>query len=115
MTQGSTLNLNQLYCNYVDALAVVYGGSSSVAPPDGYTKIPYDLNAGAGGDYIYLCYHKASYSPNGGNKAAVVALTAIYNNEPVPEGYTKVDVDVNTWAFAGACASTVVALAGATL
>ncbi|NDK54764.1 hypothetical protein [Pontibacter fetidus] len=39
-------------------LKVIKGSSSSIEPTDlpGYYKIPVDLNRGAGGKYIYLCF-----------------------------------------------------------
>ncbi|HUP87975.1 MAG TPA: hypothetical protein VM100_01350, partial [Longimicrobiales bacterium] len=40
---------------YITDITVVAGSSSSVACPAGYLKNPQDLNAGAGGDYIYQC------------------------------------------------------------
>ncbi|WGS51225.1 MACPF domain-containing protein [Paraburkholderia sp. D15] len=90
--------LNQLYCDYIDALTVIDGDSSSIAPPTGYTKVPYDLNTGVKGQFIYLCFHKSSYSPYGGNKPAVVDITAVYNDEMPPVGYTKINVDVTKGA-----------------
>jgi hypothetical protein len=38
----------------IDSLVVIYGKDTQ--PPAGYTKIPQDLNEGAGGDFIYVCY-----------------------------------------------------------
>ena len=40
----------------VTAVGVIYGSSPSINPPAGWIKIPYDLNAGAGGDYMYIIY-----------------------------------------------------------
>lgn len=36
-------------------VGVLYGSSSSIQPPAGWTRISGDLNEGAGGDYIYFC------------------------------------------------------------
>ena len=47
---------------------VISGGNASIRPPDGYTRIDVDLNAGAGGKYIYLCYQ------NGGRADAIRGL-----------------------------------------
>jgi MAC/Perforin domain len=89
----------QLYADYVDALVVISGSNSNVAPPIGYTKIPYDLNKGAGGKFIYLCYHKASYQAFGKNKQCIDSLVIIYgrNTQP-PAGYTKLPQDLNEGA-----------------
>ena len=40
---------------YVKEVGILYGNSSSIQPPAGWERIPGDLNAGAGGDYIYFC------------------------------------------------------------
>jgi hypothetical protein len=89
----------QLYADYVDALVVISGTNSNITPPTGYTKIPYDLNKGAGGRFIYLCYHKASYQSYGKNKQCIDSLVVIYgkNTQP-PAGYTKIPQDLNEGA-----------------
>jgi len=89
----------QLYADYVDSLVVISGGNSNIMPPTGYTKIPYDLNKGAGGRFIYLCYHKASYQQFGTNKQCIDSLVIIYGkNTPPPAGYTKIPQDLNEGA-----------------
>ncbi|WP_019961352.1 MAC/perforin domain-containing protein [Woodsholea maritima] len=86
----------QIYADYIDAVEVIQSNSSGVRPPSGYTKIDYDLNKGAGGDYIYLCYHKARYSAYSENKDCVSDLIIIKGNGArAPSGYTKIDVDLN--------------------
>jgi len=45
---------------------------------DGYTKIPVDLNEGAGGKYIYLYYKKGGYAGN------FMALNAFSSAVPLP-------------------------------
>ena len=40
----------------ITALEVIEGKHTT--PPSGFTKINLDLNKGAGGKYIYLCYKK---------------------------------------------------------
>ena len=37
-------------------VGILSGNSSTINPPTGWTKYQVDLNEGAGGDYIYLCY-----------------------------------------------------------
>ena len=39
-------------------IVIIGGDSSTIPPPYDYTKTPVDLNKGAGGKYIYLCYTK---------------------------------------------------------
>lgn len=38
----------------ITALDVIYGEGAK--PPDGFHKIDADLNKGAGGEFVYLCY-----------------------------------------------------------
>ena len=40
----------------ISDLGVIAGDSESIMPPAGWGKIPVDLNMGAGGKKIYLCY-----------------------------------------------------------
>ncbi|MBD1397518.1 hypothetical protein H9Q13_10100 [Pontibacter sp. JH31] len=52
---------NQFYYNpynYIQDLKIIMGSSSSIGTSDfpGYFKIDADLNKGAGGKYIYLCF-----------------------------------------------------------
>jgi hypothetical protein len=89
----------QLYADYVDALVVISGTNSNIQPPTGYTKIPYDLNKGAGGRFLYLCYHKASYQTYGKNKQCIDSLVVIYGKSTQPPaGYTKIPQDLNEGA-----------------
>lgn len=41
---------------YVSEVGILSGSSSTIQPPSGWEKYPQDLNAGAGGDFIYFCY-----------------------------------------------------------
>lgn len=90
--------LRQRYANYLDSLVVITGGSSTIEPPAGYTKIPYDLNAGAGGDYIYLCFHAEPFRAVGTNKDCIAEVRIIYDNDPVPAGFIKLPQDLNKGA-----------------
>jgi len=83
--------------NYIDQLVVITGGSSTIEPPARYVKVPYDLNTGAGGDYIYLCYHEQVWKPDN-LQPAVTAIKIIYNQEVTPEGYIKLPHDLNKGA-----------------
>ncbi|KAI0445763.1 hypothetical protein F4803DRAFT_107224 [Xylaria telfairii] len=80
--------------DYIDAVTVIKG-DSDVKPPQGYTKVGVDLNAGAGGDYIYLCYHKVHPESN---KQAVVGLQVIWDHESTPQGYERIEEDLNAGA-----------------
>jgi hypothetical protein len=57
--------------------------------PDGFTKIDVDLNKGAGGNFIWLCYKKGVGAPVTG-----LFVTA-GNTGPAPEGYVSTNVDLN--------------------
>jgi hypothetical protein len=43
---------------YIKEVGVIAGNSSNIFPPSGWLRDPNDLNEGAGGDYIYLCYKR---------------------------------------------------------
>lgn len=88
-------NRLRLRPDYIDALTFVEGDSSTIAPTPGYQKLNFDLNYTAGGKYIYLCYHKASYDSLGPNKPPVTNLDVIFDNEATPSGYTKMPTDLN--------------------
>jgi hypothetical protein len=44
-------------------LALISGNSNDIKPEDGFMRINQDLNAGAGGKYIYLCFKYAEDGP----------------------------------------------------
>jgi hypothetical protein len=77
----------------VTELTVIYGGSSGIQPPPGFIKNPTDMNQGAGGDFIYLCYKKGIGAPITG--LAVTLNNSVPQN---PERWTKIDVDLNRGA-----------------
>ena len=85
-----------LHADYIDALAIIYGDKSDIPAPPGYVKIPQDLNEGAKGKYIYLCYHATSATAH--EKPCFVDIRFVSGNHPdipAPPGYTKIDVDLN--------------------
>lgn len=43
--------------SYTRGIYILTGDSPDITPPPNYTKIPCDLNKGAGGKYIYLCLY----------------------------------------------------------
>jgi hypothetical protein len=89
--------MRQRHFNYVDEIIVITGTNSTIEPPMGYTKIPYDLNSNAEGDYIYLCFHEEMFRPES-NKPCITDIKIIYNNDPVPRGYEKLPQDLNKGA-----------------
>jgi hypothetical protein len=80
-------------------LAVIYGKHAS--PPAGFEKIGVDLNKGAGGHYIYLCYKR------GNPDEAIREIRVIHGNDasiepPIP--FKKLPQDLNkgsggAWIF----------------
>ena len=77
----------------ISEITVIYGGSAGIQPPAGYTKINVDLNLGAGGDFIYVCYKKGVGAP-------VTGLAVTLGGSPPPPDavYTRIDVDLNLGA-----------------
>lgn len=65
--------------------------------PAGYTRVPVDLNQGAGGRWIYLCYSTS------GTQAPIVALALSFSNTSTntwagPGVATRIGVDLNAGA-----------------
>ena len=90
----------QFYADYIDQLVVISGGNSSIQPPAGFSKIPDDLNKGAGGKHIYLCYHKVSVdNVSQNNPKCISDITTVTGKDtPAPSGYEKIGVDLNKGA-----------------
>ena len=47
---------------YITDVVVIDGDTEVIPPPDGYHKIPVDLNLGASGKFIFVCYKKGKKS-----------------------------------------------------
>lgn len=77
----------------ISEVIVIQGGSSGIQPPAGYTKIPHDLNAGAGGDYIYVCYKRGVGAPITG-----LCITRDGGGPAQDAKYTRINVDLNRGA-----------------
>ncbi len=76
-------------------IAIVEGGSVQEAQgrcPAGYTLIPVDLNQGAGGRRIYLCYYNGSDSID--NAENIIAIAMCFNKHPWHHGQT-VEADLS--------------------
>ncbi|RLS53451.1 MAG: hypothetical protein DWH91_14415 [Planctomycetota bacterium] len=87
---------------YIADLTVIEGGSSDISPDDpAYYKIPVDLNAGAGGRFLYLCFKQAEGAAPDDDQAAIRGLYIISGNNadiPAPNGFTKFPLDLNKGA-----------------
>lgn len=91
----------QILAAYIDSLIVIYGNSSTITAPTGYKKIPTDLNNGAGGKYVYLCYHKhvPSSANSSSNPDCISDITTVLGEDtPAPAGFKKIDIDLNKGA-----------------
>lgn len=79
----------------ITEVTVIQGGNSGIQAPAGYTKIPWDLNSGAGGDYIYVCYKKGIGAPITG---LCVTIGSGGGTPPADAKYTRIKVDLNAGA-----------------
>lgn len=77
---------------YVTDLIVLEGANAE--PPSGWTKIKKDLNAGAGGTYLYFAYEEGDDL----ERALRDIRFLVGKDSPAPHGYTKIDVDLNQGA-----------------
>ena len=70
--------------------------SASPSVPPGYTKISQDLNEGARGKYIYLCFTKTPKLP------PIKGLEVIHGDTPhiwpQDPAYVRINADLNTGA-----------------
>jgi hypothetical protein len=76
---------------YVTDLMVLEGRDAK--PPSGWKKIDKDLNAGAGGTYLYFAYETGDSL-----ERALKHIEFLGQGQPVPYRYTKIDVDLNKGA-----------------
>ena len=92
---------------FISDVKVVSGSSSSVSCGSGWEKINNDLNAGAGGKYIYLCVQRrASESVWGTNHLwggewvdeLHVVSGSTWSGPQCGSGYKKIEKDLNEGA-----------------
>lgn len=77
----------------ITEVTVIYGGNSGIQPPAGFVKVNKDLNKGAGGDYMYLCYKMGSGAPVTG-----LVVTTSTSHPNVYEHCVRVSTDLNKGA-----------------
>jgi hypothetical protein len=77
----------------ISEVAIIYGSSSFIQAPPGYTKVNVDLNYQAGGDFIYICYKKGIGAPITG-----LAITFSSHVPPPDKTWTLINVDLNRHA-----------------
>lgn len=93
---------NRLEADRIVDIVIVTGNNAGIAAPQGYEKISYDLNKGAGGDYIYACVRKEPVnvikyqciSPVADLKVVIGDSASV----ATPPGYEKIPVDLNRGA-----------------
>ena len=79
----------------ISEVKIIQGGSSGIQPPAGFTKIPVDLNKGALGDYIYVCYRKGVGAPI----TSLCVTRGKSGGTPLPDAkYIRIPVDLNDGA-----------------
>lgn len=61
--------------------------NANICPP-GFTRIMQDLNAGAGGNYVYFCSERFG-------SEAITDISFVANSDSCPAGYSKSSVDLN--------------------
>ncbi len=83
--------------NYINNVKVLIGlrviTGKDTNPPPGYTKIPVDVNGGAKGEYIYICYRDGKTEPG----ITMVNILQGKDAKPEPDWY-KDDTDLNKGA-----------------
>ena len=78
----------------VTGLYIIYGRDT--APPQGYAKVPVNLNQGTAGEYVYLCYSTAACI---GNPITNIQVFAGDDTEfEIQPGYTKLEENLNEGA-----------------
>jgi hypothetical protein len=87
----------------VTGMTAVTGSSDQIQCPSDYVKRDTDLNAGAGGDFIYLCLHYASQATAGDSTLTglddyVGPLPPVFACSNTSSGPTQVPVDLNAGA-----------------
>lgn len=84
--------------NYICGVSLVAGSSASITTPEGYSTIYTDLNAGAGGQYVYFSRRYLQNSPPiTGFKVTASSKQADALVSPGP-GYIMLPVDINAGA-----------------
>ncbi len=96
-------NYSRIYQKCITCLDVIGSSNAGIAPKFGYIKINKDLNAGAGGQYIYLCYKEGLDDINNSDKPitnieVVVANSLNEARNIIPANHTLMEYDLNAGA-----------------
>lgn len=79
---------------FIEDIIIISGKNRQA--PEGYQKIDVDLNKGAGGDYLYLCFKQGNDADKAINGLQVIA--GRNNGIGAPAGYTRLEQDLNKGA-----------------
>lgn len=79
-------------------ITTISGDSSDIPAPEGFRKINGDLNAGAGGKFIFLCVKEAYLGNPGPFVIDVTFVVGDNQNVAAPPGYTRLEQDLNEGA-----------------
>lgn len=97
LNKGCGSDTDDIYMSYskdpgqgapITGITVVEG---STLPPLGYTKSGKDLNRGAGGAYLYVCYTRQPGAP-------ITDLCVTLGDQKMPPGWHKIPLDLNKGA-----------------
>jgi hypothetical protein len=87
---------------FVTDIAFVVGESAGVAAPAGFTRLPQDLNQGAGGKFIYLCYRLGQGREAADSPAVIQDIQVASFDSKLPYSdnprYTMIPQDLNEGA-----------------
>jgi hypothetical protein len=88
--------MEEFVMKLITELKIITGENANA--PNGFVKLPIDLNKGAGGEYIYLCYKKEE------SDVGIVDIIVLHDDKAdgvgnnFPLGYIKLDMDLNKGA-----------------
>lgn len=83
----------------ITSLTVVAGSKADTPCPRGYTKLPQDLNHGAGGDYVYVCITRGAAPGRFGLPLTGLTATNSYlATNDCPAGSVRISQDCSAGA-----------------
>ena len=98
LSELDQLGLQVLYDQNFDPvtdITMISGNNNKITAPPGFMKMPQDLNQGAGGKYIYLCYKK---TVGGSAITDLAVISGSSSGIAAPSGFTKIPQDLNQGA-----------------
>lgn len=83
-------DLPSLVDETIDGLYFEVSNTQPVTPDVGWTLVNTDLNRGAGGKFIFLCYKHGL-----DDRESISDITLTLNSQATPSGYVKIQQDLN--------------------